>query len=169
MSALVPRRAGTFVVLIGHLQFRHLMDRYAGFRQVLKQRAPDFNVVLSDPYGTDKKGVFDSVGQLGNLYPDLAGVYLLGAGNPSIYQALDRLHEANVPVIAHELTPLSRKALERGHIDAVIAQDSLDVARGALRCAFGLAPEPPVCEIRIFMAENLPPADMRGLRGRRRA
>ena len=69
---------------------------------------------------------------------------------------------ADVVFVAHDLTPVTRRGLLRGAIDAVIVQDPGSEARSALRVLLSLARgEPIVAEqekirVEIVMRDNMP-------------
>ena len=95
--------------------------------------------------------------------PDLIGFYNVGAGNAGIVAALEASGRAkDVVFIAHELTPMSRRHLMRGTIDAIINQDAGHEARSAARLLVaereGLAIDPGQERIRIdiFVRDNVP-------------
>ena len=94
-------------------------------------------------------------------HPDIVGIYSLGAGNRGLIAAL-RSRASKPCVIAHELTPHTRGALQDGLIDAVLNQDAGHEVRSAIRVlkakADGLAVIGAQERIRldIFLKDNLP-------------
>jgi LacI family transcriptional regulator len=74
-----------------------------------------------------------------------------------------RKETPDVVVIAHELTPLSRSALQGGEFDALISQDLGHIVRSAvrlMRARVDVVPYNALQErirVEIFLKENLPP------------
>ena len=96
-------------------------------------------------------------------HPDLVGLYNVGAGTPGVAKALANSgREAEVVFIAHDLTPVTRRGLLRGALDAVIVQDPGHEARSAVRVLLSLARREPILaeqekvRVEIVMRDNLP-------------
>jgi LacI family transcriptional regulator len=94
----------------------------------------------------------------------LAGIYSLGAGNRGLIRALREREPttSNPVVIAHELTPHTRAALQSGLIDAVLNQDAGHEVRSAIRVlkaradGIGVIDGQERIRIDIFLKDNLP-------------
>jgi LacI family transcriptional regulator len=156
MLGFVPAPRGTVAILIGHLQFRHLLDRRSGFEQLLALNCPDLTPIHVRPYGDDASGIGPVLEELRELHPDLVGVYLCGGGQPEIYGAVKAL-EPGVTFIAHEVTERSRAALADGSLTAVVASDIAEICRLAVDAALSEAPvQSTFASIRIHVPENLP-------------
>lgn len=146
---------GEFAVIIGHLQFRHLLDRRSGFEQFVTASKSDHPVVFAEPYGPDPDTARRVVNDLIKTYPNLAGFYLCGGGQPAVFEAIA---SSNVPAIAHEVTPLTRDALSSGALNFVISHDMEELGRNVLnaaRCTTNCPSNVP-CGINIYVPENLP-------------
>jgi LacI family transcriptional regulator len=96
-------------------------------------------------------------------YPDLVGIYNVGAGNRGVATALEASGRArNVIFIGHELTQHSRKYLLSGVMDVVINQDAGHEARSAGRILLAHCLNQPILadqeriRIDIFVRDNLP-------------
>ncbi len=96
-------------------------------------------------------------------YPDLLGLYSLGAGNRGLIKALKSSRQPSYPcVIAHELTENTANALAEGVFDAVLNQDAGHEVRSAIRVLKARADGLSVIEaqerirIDIFLRDNLP-------------
>ena len=82
---------------------------------------------------------------------------------PGVAKAIaDAGREASLVFIAHDLTPVTRRCLLRGVMDAVIVQDPGHEARSAIRVLLSLARNEPILaeqekiRIDIVMRDNLP-------------
>jgi LacI family transcriptional regulator len=163
MARMLGNSVGSVGVVMGSANLRDHVERQFGFTQVLTEMAPALNL-LPAVQGRDD---FAKVGQLTAAllaeHSDLVGLYSIGAGNRGL---IDTLRESgrtqDVVVVAHELTPASRKALIDGSIDAVIHQNPGHEARSAARLllnALGIAPlveDQERIGIQIYVKENLP-------------
>ena len=96
-------------------------------------------------------------------HPDLIGLYNVGAGTPGVMKALgDAGREGEWSFVAHDLTPVTRRGLLRGALDAVIVQDPGHEARSAIRVLLSLARREPILaeqekiRVEIVMRDNLP-------------
>ena len=96
-------------------------------------------------------------------HPDLLGIYNVGGGTRGIVSGLETARRSkDIVFIAHEVTDLSRRALIRGTIDAIINQDAGHEVRSAVRVLMAKADKVPLIEsqerirIDIFMRDNLP-------------
>ena len=163
MRRFVGRERAAIAVLAGSMLVRDHRDRLDGFRAALSDTCDVLPVLegQDDPAATERL-----IADLLARHPDVAGIYSLGAGNRGLIAALQR-HDRPRPraVIAHELTPHTRAALEADLIDAVLNQDAGHEVRSAIRVLKAKADGIPTVEaqerirIDIFLKDNLPFAD----------
>lgn len=165
MSNMVPSGAGKIGVLVGHADFKHLSERQSGFQTALKKLRSDLQIVYTKPYGGTDAESRAIVNGLFDENPDLKGVYLSGGGQPKLIKALARNRNPSHTIIGHELSPISRTALEQGTFQALVAHDMAHVARMAIDAAMALtnardvAPLKDIslcCSINVYVPENLP-------------
>ena len=97
-------------------------------------------------------------------HPNIIGIYSSAAGNEGLLRVFQSRPELPRPlVVAHELTPLSRKALGEGLFDAVISQDSGHLVRSAVRVMRANSDRMPInsaqerIRIDVYLKENMPP------------
>jgi LacI family transcriptional regulator len=156
-------RKGAVGVVTGSLSLRDHAERVFGFNQVMSLEYPQL-ASLAAVEGGDRDDANEAITRkLLAERPDLVGLYNVGAGTPGVAKALaDAGREGEVVFIAHDLTPVTRRGLLRGGLDAVIVQDPGHEARSALRVLLSLARgEPIVAEqekirVEIVMRDNLP-------------
>jgi len=154
---------GKVGVIAGSQLLRDHAERIFGFQQVLGLEYPDL-AMLGVVEGGDRDDVSeDLMMRLLSDHRDLIGVYNVGAGAPGVVKALAASgRERDVVAIAHDLTPITRRALLRGALDALIAQDAGREARSAIRVLLSLARGEPLLDeqekirIDIIMRDNLP-------------
>jgi len=154
MSGLIPEPGGDIAVLLGHLQFRHLLDRHAGFQQVIGMDRSDLLCHLSRPFDDDPDELEAVLSELHTTCPALKGIYVVGGLRPAM---LERLHAfPDAVAIAHELSDASRAALLDDRLDAVIAHDVHDLARKAVATALDPETGDTPCTIQVYLKDNLP-------------
>lgn len=158
MGELVTSGPGNVAVLIGHLQFRHLLDRQSGFQNTLGTLRPELTIHQTRPYGTDPENARHIVKELFERVPDLKGLYLSGGGQPAIIQALRETAIPDCFIVGHEVNATTRVALQDGLFQVLVAHDVEEVGRKAIDVALGLDDRTEIlCKINIFVSENLPP------------
>lgn len=158
------RRAGRVLVITGSRLARDHLERRQGFDQILASDYPEL-IASASIEGRDDPGLIHEL--LPPIFangPDIVGVYASSAGNAGLLSYLDaHPMPPDLVVIAHELTPLTRDALLRGRVDAVINQDVGHLVRSCIRVLRAKADSLPFNaaqeQIRtdIYIRENLPP------------
>jgi LacI family transcriptional regulator len=150
-------------VIAGSMLARDHVERRLGFDAVMGERFPGFEVLPSIEGHDDAATIARLLPPVLSRRPEIAAIYSLGAGTRGLVRALRQrpLRERPV-VIAHELTPEARTALEEGMFDAVITQDVGHVVRSALRVLRARTDRREIVasqeriRIEIFLRDNLP-------------
>ena len=163
MGRFLRGESGRVAIVAGSLLLRDHAERRFGFEQVLRTEYPAL-VPLSVVEGLDNAEIVEeALGALLDAYPEVVGVYSLGAGNRGVLAALQKRGLANrVCVVAHELTAYSRAALSDGSFAAILNQDPGHEARSAIRILRALADGMPIdpgqerIRIDIYLRDNLP-------------
>ncbi len=157
------RRDGQVLVITGSRLARDHMERRQGFDQVMQSSYPGLDVIASIEGQDDPDLIHDLLPKAFEENPQICGIYSSAAGNGGLVKFLDEKGRANdLIVIAHELTPMTRAALQSGAFDALIAQDTGHLVRSAVRllkATVDRAPYNPTQErirIDIFLNDNLP-------------
>ena len=162
MGRFLGNRQGPVAVLAGSMRVRDHRERLDGFLAAMSDM-PMARAVLPVLEGQDDPDL--SRGLISRCLasnPDLAGIYSLGAGNRGLVEALTAKNNADICVIAHELTADTRAGLETGTIDAVLNQDAGHEVRSAIRVLRAKADGLPVISAQerirldIFIKDNLP-------------
>jgi LacI family transcriptional regulator len=157
------KRDGRILVITGSRLARDHLERRKGFDAKMAEDFPKLEVVASIEGRDDPKLIREMLPGVFAAYPDLCGIYSSAAGNPGLIQFL----EENGPypdlvVVAHELTPASRVALQSGTFDAIINQDTGHIVRSATRLLRATVDQVPFDDtqerirIDIYLKENLP-------------
>jgi LacI family transcriptional regulator len=163
MGRFAGAKRGPVALIAGSLALRDHAERQFGFQQVITADYPDL-VVLPAVEGRDNSDICrDVTARLLVQYPDLVGIYNIGAGTRGVADALEASGRAqDVIFIGHELTQHSRRFLLRGVMDVVINQDAGHEARSAGRILLArclnqaiLADQERI-RIDIFVRDNLP-------------
>ncbi len=163
VGRLACGRAGKVGVVAGSLSLRDHAERIFGFSQVMSLDHPDL-VVLSPLESGDQDDISEALAtRLLAEHPDIVGLYNAGAGAAGVAKAVaDADRNDNVVFVAHELTTATRRALVRGTLDAIIAQDPGHEARSAVRVLLSLSRNEPILaeqekiRIDIVLRDNLP-------------
>ena len=156
-------RKGKVGVVAGSQSLRDHAERVFGFNQVISLEYPQL-ATLSAVEGGDQDEANEALtAKLIADHPDVVGLYNVGAGTPGVLKALaDAGRETDVVFVAHDLTPVTRRGLLRGALDAVIIQDPGHEARSAIRVLLSLARREPILaeqekiRVEIVMRDNLP-------------
>lgn len=163
MGRFLRGLTGTVGVFAGSLALRDHIERQFGFEQVMAHEFPKLVVLPVRESRDDVVRVQEMTTQLLKEHPDLIGIYNVGGGTRGIVSGLENAGRAkDIVFIAHEVTDVSRKALIRGTLDAIINQDSGHEVRSAVRVLMAKMDHAPLVEsqerirIDIFMRDNLP-------------
>lgn len=157
------KRPGKVLVLTGSRLARDHLERRQGFDLKITESFPDLEVLASIE-GRDDPDLIEAIlPQIFEAHPDIVGIYSSAAGNAGLIRFLEtHPPQRELVIVAHELTPISRNALNAGHLDAIINQDSGHIVRSAvrlLRAAADNVPFNPTQErirIDIYLKENIP-------------
>lgn len=160
------KRSGRVLVITGSRLARDHLERRKGFDTVMAERFSDLSVVASVEGRDDPDLIREMLPGVFEAYPDLCGIYSSAAGNPGLISFLsDSCAHRDLVVIAHELTPSSRAALEDGVFDAIISQDTGHLVRSAIRRLKATTDRLPIdrtqerIRIDIYLRENMPSAE----------
>ena len=158
------RDPGKIVVITDSRLARDHLERRQGFDIIMSEDFPQLDVVASIEGRDDPDLVYGMLLEIFESYPDLRGIYSSAAGNAGLIRYLeDHRVSEDLVVVAHELTPMSRKALESGVFDALINQDTGHLVRSAVRILRATADNVPFnpaqerIRIDIYLKENIPP------------
>lgn len=160
LGRFVGRPDARVLVLAGSMLARDHVERRLGFDQVMAARFPGFQVLPSVEGHDDATHIARLLPQVLRTHPDLDAIYSLGAGNRGLIGVLRDTRP--LTVVAHELTPHVREALQDGLIDAVIHQDVGHLIRSAIRVLRAQADGQDLIasqeriRIEVYLSENLP-------------
>ena len=155
-------RPGEVMVAANSMRSRDSLERRLGFDQVMLSDFPGLTALPSIESYDDPGRMRAIVEEVVARRPGLTGVYSMGSGNGALLEALRRCDKLrDLVVIAHELTPTTRKGLLADEVAAVIAQNVGHLVRSALRVMRAVCDEQPVFDaqerirIEILLRENL--------------
>lgn len=165
IGRFAARPRATVIAVAGSMMARDQMERRLGFDEVMLRWFPGVTVLPSVEGRDDSDIVAERLAAALAAHPEVDAIYALGAGHRGLVRTLRTLGLADrITVVAHELTPAARAALEDGTLDAVITQDVGHIARSALRVLRSaidgtpLDPGQEQIRIEILLRENLPPS-----------
>lgn len=163
MGRFIKAGSGRILVLTNSRLARDHLERRHGFDTVMAEQYPQFEVLPSVEATDDAELLARQLPGAFRAWPDIRGIYTSYTGNSGLIEFL-RATDSCVTVIAHELTPMSRDALQGGEFAALISQDLGHIVRSAarlMRASVDAVPYNALQErirIEIFIKENLPPA-----------
>lgn len=129
----MSRRVGKIAVVWGGALYRCHEDREIGFRAAIREGFPSFDIINLHSGRDDDDRNYEQVASLLSEEKDLVGIYSVGGGNEGIVSAMVKFGVGDeIILIGHNLTPLTRKYLIDGVMDAVIHQDMRTAARMAV-------------------------------------
>lgn len=163
MGRFIGPRKGKVMVLTGSMLARDHLERRLGFDEVMGRDFPDLDIMASFEGRDDPALIARRLPRIFKEHSDIVGIYSSAAGNEGLLQALSPSKSLPKPVIiAHELTPLSRAALQDGQFDAVISQDAGHLIRSAVRVMRAKTEQLPInpaqerIRIDVYLKENMP-------------
>jgi len=163
MGRFLGPQPGRVIVLAGSMLARDHAERRLGFDRVIQTDFPQLHV-LPSLEGRDNADIIAAILPAAlSAHPGVRGIYAIGAGNRGLIRTLHAMGLArDLVVVAHELSPPARLALEDGTFDAVITQDVGHMVRSAIRVLRAYAEDRAIIvaqeriRIDIFLRENLP-------------
>lgn len=165
MGRFIGNQKAKVMVIANSMQLRDSIERRRGFDEVMLRSFPHISALQTLETHGSPGTLRQVLAEVLSHTPDIAGIYILGSGHRALATALSEFGMlGRVIVIGHELTAHTRKALELGHMDAVITQNLGHLARSALRVLRARADRQPIDEsqetlrIEIVIRENLPPS-----------
>jgi LacI family transcriptional regulator len=164
MGRFVQGDTGKILVITGSMLARDHLERRLGFDNVMAKDFPGFEILASLEGRDDPELIERLLPDVFESNPDINGIYSSAAGNAGLISFLrKRSFEHAIVVVGHELTPLSRQALESGIFDAIISQDSGHLIRSAVRVLRAKTDNLPInpaqerIRIDVYLKENMPP------------
>jgi LacI family transcriptional regulator len=162
MGRFLDQRIGQVLVISGSLASRDSIERRFGFDSIMVERFPALNVLPTVESRNDSHRLISIVRQVLASHKDIIGIYALGSGNSAILDVLRATDTIrNAIVIMHELTPVTRAALEAEEVDVVIMQNVGHIVRSSIRVLRAHIDKTEIVEqqetirIEIVMRENL--------------
>jgi LacI family transcriptional regulator len=162
MGRFLGGKQGKILVVSGSLSSRDSIERRFGFDGILAERFPDLEILPTIESRDDSHRLMSIIKQVMATHRDVVGVYALGSGNAAVLDALRATGRIkNCTLIMHELTPITRSALEADEVDVVIMQNVGHLVRSSIRVLRAYADKSAIVEsqekirIEIVMKENL--------------
>lgn len=134
MIARSARRPGKVAIFVGSHRFHGHEAREMGFRAFFREEAPTFTVLETFVNLEQPEFTHDTLLELVEKHPDLAGCYVAGGGMEGAVSAMYATSPERRPVmVCNELTALSRAALAENAITMVIDTPVRDISREVVR------------------------------------
>ncbi len=137
-------------------------ERERGFHEYIRDRLPGLKIATAIETGEDNRRSNAATRDLLRRWPDLAGIYCVGASRTGIVEVVEELGPRRPCLIMHDLTDVSREWLARDLVDVVIDQNPRLVGEQAVIHLLGsIAARTPLLSLkpiepRIILRENIP-------------
>ena len=138
------------------------MARDGPVDSILAERFPSLVVLPTVESRNDNYRLISIVKQVMTAHRDIIGIYALGSGNAAILDALRATGRIrSCTLIMHELTQITRAALEADEVDVVIMQNVGHLVRSSIRVLRAYSDKTAIVDsqekirIEIVMKENL--------------
>lgn len=162
MGLLAQGRSGRVAVILGSRRFHGHSERERGFQEYLREQVPTLAIVTAIETGEDNRRSNAATREVLRRWPDIAGIYCVGASRTGIVEAIEDLGPRRPSLIMHDLTDSSRDWLARNLVDVVIDQNPRLVGEQAVIHLLGsIAARTPLLSLkpiepRIILRENIP-------------
>lgn len=157
------KEPGKILFITGSRFARDHLERRQGFDLVMGADFAPLEVIASIESKDDPDKIYALLPELFETHSNVRGIYSSAAGNEGLVRYLrEKGKPRDLVVVAHELTGLSKTALNDGDFDAVISQDSGHLIRSCVRLLRSVVdgvPHNPAQErirIDIYLKENIP-------------
>lgn len=126
LGCFTQGRRGKLAAIPGSLTLSDHIERFMGCGQVVRAHFPHVHML---PPVEGKDNADDTERVIGELLDEhgdeIIALYNIGAGSRGLIAALEKSgRREDIVVVAHELSPQSRKALLDGTIDVILSQDA---------------------------------------------
>lgn len=166
LGRFLGARRGKVIVLTGSMLARDHLERRLGFDEVMARDFPQLDVLASLEGRDDPNLIERLMPETLAANENVIGIYSSAAGNEGLLRFFSSQSQNERPVVvAHELTTLSRDALDKGYFDAVISQDAGHLVRSAIRVMRATRDSLPInaaqerIRIDVYLKENMPPLE----------
>jgi LacI family transcriptional regulator len=164
MGRFLGGKAGKVLVISESLASRDNMERRYGFDSIISECFPNIEVLPTIESRQDDARLSSIMRSVLLQHQDIWGVYSLGSENLAVIDVLRAAPAVRgAAVIMHELTPVTRAALEAHEIDVVIMQNVGHIVRSSIRVLRAHVDQSVIVEsqeqirIEIVTKENLLP------------
>ncbi len=160
----ITHKPGKILIASGSTAHAAHMNNLEGFREYLKESAPEFELLVMHNYGNFQKCYQESVALL-RSHPDIVAFYSVTARDtiPLTQAVIDCGLAGKLRGVGSDLFPQSAKLLRQGALQALIYKNAYDKGRLGFEVLFSyvvknIAPETEkmTVPISVIMQNNLP-------------
>lgn len=162
LGKFLRNETGSILVVTNSMVARDSIERRFGLDEVLARDFPSLKTLPTIEFYDDPDRIHETLSHAISAHSDLKAVYSMGSGNAAMLDALrENIAPGQLVVLAHDLTSVTRQALQDGDLDAVIVQNVGHLVRSALRVLRAKCDGTNIFEaqeqirIEIIMRENL--------------
>jgi LacI family transcriptional regulator len=129
---------GEVFILNGFHMFEAHQERLAGFQSVIENYS-DIKVISIEEDLDDNVVAYDKTSQILERFPDLDGIYIVGAGIDGVGKAVKKFGRASkTKIVCNDLVPETVTLLQEDVIDATIFQDPVSQGKLPIKLLFDL-------------------------------
>ncbi|WKN21859.1 LacI family DNA-binding transcriptional regulator [Azotobacter vinelandii] len=130
--AQLARQPGAVALMVGSQRFQCQELCELSFRSFLREHSEDWELPAPRLTLEDETFAYENTLDLLSGQPDLAGLYVGGGGIEGVLRALREQRGARPVVVCHDLTPVTRAALNDGIVQVVLSHPLAELARSAV-------------------------------------
>lgn len=139
--ANLSKPAGKVGLVLGSHRYVCQEECEASFRSYLREHAAQLQVLETLVSLEDVELARKASSEMLLCHPDLVGVYVAGGGVEGVLEALREAAVPGLTVVCHDLTDITRRALQEGLVTVVLSHPREAMARQAVermaRCVLG--------------------------------
>lgn len=131
----MARRPGPLALCLGSNRFQCQELCEMSFRSYVRELGGEWEVLAPRMTLENEGYAYETTLDLLQAQPELCGLYLAGGGALGVLQALRAFRERGLPTpvsICHDLTPVTRQALQEGILHAVLSHPVPEMARATI-------------------------------------
>ncbi len=123
MGLILPKESNNIAVLTGSEHILGHNQRVEGFRSVMNEKFPKWNLIEVFQTNDDDNIAYNVTKDILQKHPSLDGIYIAAAGTYGVCQAVSEEVNENVPIIiCTDSVPETKLMLKKGIIKAAICQ-----------------------------------------------
>lgn len=161
ISKVAESTTGSVAVFTGSINYLGHQQRESGFRNALREYAPQRHVIDSWESGEHPNDAYSKALGFFKSQNDLGALYIIGGGASQIIKAFREVQpQQTCTIVCHDKNKLNELQLLQGDIDFIIHQSPKDICQQCLQSLEDLSQQQPLAphfrkiQIQILTKEN---------------